>query len=113
VNDYEAELRQYHELRAYSLAHRDPNFLHQHVVDAFAAQCANERTKPITLTFALVGLYLHVEKKQTGLQGPTRAYAARTTSNELASLRSTRRQRRRDSVPYDACACRTRQEGND
>jgi Family of unknown function (DUF5946) len=68
MNDNDAELQQYHELCGYSLTRRDPAFLHQHVVDAFAAQCANERTKPITLTFALVGLYLHVEKNQTGKQ---------------------------------------------
>lgn len=68
MDDNDAELQQYHELCAYSLTHRDAAFLHQHVVDAFAAQRANGRTKPITLTFALVGLYLHVEKNQTGKQ---------------------------------------------
>lgn len=62
------ELQQYHELCAYSLTHSDPAFLHQHVVDAFAAQRASERTKTITVRFALVGLYLHVEKGQTGKQ---------------------------------------------
>jgi Family of unknown function (DUF5946) len=62
------ELQQYHELCAYSLTHSDPAFLHQHVVDTFAAQRATPTTKPITLTFALVGLYLHVEKGQTGKQ---------------------------------------------
>jgi hypothetical protein len=56
----------YNELSAYTLAHRDPAFIHQHVVDAFAAQHANRDTPPIKLTFALVGLYLHVEKNQTG-----------------------------------------------
>jgi hypothetical protein len=68
MNENNAELQQYYELCAYSLTHRDPVFLHQHVLDAFAAQRADERTKPITLTFALVGLYLHVEKNQTGKQ---------------------------------------------
>src|SRR5215813_8757544 len=58
----------YHELSYYTLAHRDPSFLHQHVVDAFAAQNADEQTKPIKLTFALVGLYLHVEKQFSGKQ---------------------------------------------
>jgi len=42
--------------------------MHQHVVDAYAAQRADEHTKPIGLTFALVGLYLHVEKGWTGRQ---------------------------------------------
>jgi uncharacterized protein DUF5946 len=53
-------------LSAYTLTHSDPAFIHQHVVDAFAAQSADDTTKPITLTFALVGLYLHVEKGRTG-----------------------------------------------
>lgn len=53
---------------AYTLSLGDPSFLHQHVVDAFAAQNANDRTKPITLTFALIGLYLHVEKNFSGKQ---------------------------------------------
>src|SRR5262247_2885212 len=56
----------YNELCYYTLAHRDPSFIHQHVVDAFAAQNADEQTKPIKLTFALVGLYLHVEKRFSG-----------------------------------------------
>ena len=38
------------------------------MVDAFTAQTADEQTKPISLTFALVGLYLHVERHFTGLQ---------------------------------------------
>ncbi len=54
------------DLCCHTLAHRDPSFVHQHVVDAFAAQTANARTKPITLAFALVGLYLHLEKKLSG-----------------------------------------------
>jgi hypothetical protein len=68
MNVSEAALQQYHELCGYSLTHTDPSFLHQHVVDAFAAQTATASTKPITLTFALVGLYLHTEKNQTGKQ---------------------------------------------
>jgi hypothetical protein len=43
-------------------------FIHQHVVDAWTAQHADEKTKPIGLTFALVGLYLHVEKGFSGRQ---------------------------------------------
>jgi Family of unknown function (DUF5946) len=56
----------YEELCCYTLTHGDPAFIHQHVVDAFAAQAADEQTKPVTLTFALVGLYLHLEKQFTG-----------------------------------------------
>ena len=58
----------YDELQCYTLAHSDPRFIHQHVVDAWAAQHADEQTKPIALTFALVGLYLHVEKGFSGRQ---------------------------------------------
>jgi hypothetical protein len=58
----------YHELCAYTLAHGDPAFIHQHVVDAFAVQGADERTKPIALTFGLVGLYLKVERQFSGRQ---------------------------------------------
>ena len=58
----------YHEVCAYTLTHGDAEFIHQHVVDAFAAQRANEQSKPIGVTFALVGLYLHVERGYTGRQ---------------------------------------------
>ena len=58
----------YNELAFYSLAHGDPKFIHQHIVDAFAVQQADEITKPITIVFGLVGLFLHVEKGFTGRQ---------------------------------------------
>ena len=58
----------YNELAYYTLAHPDPSFIHQHLVDAFAAQTADENTKHIKITFALIGLYLHVEKQFTGKQ---------------------------------------------
>ena len=60
------EVEAYNELCCYTLSLRDPAFIHQHVVDAFAAQHADEHTKPIGLTFALVGLYLHLEKQFSG-----------------------------------------------
>ena len=34
----------YHELCCYTLSHGHPSFIHQHVVDAFAAQDAPEPT---------------------------------------------------------------------
>ncbi len=58
----------YHELSYYTLAHRDPAFIHQHIVDAYTAQHAHETTKPIAVVFALIGLYLHLEKNFTGRQ---------------------------------------------
>ena len=60
------EREAYDELCAYTLSHGDPRFIHQNVVDAWAAQHAGERTKPIGLAFALVGLYLSVEKNVSG-----------------------------------------------
>jgi hypothetical protein len=45
----------YDELQCYTLAHADPSFIHQHVVDAFTVQHADERAKPIALTFAPIG----------------------------------------------------------
>jgi hypothetical protein len=56
----------FNELCAYTLSRGDPEFVHQLVVDAYGAQHANERTKPVGLTFALIGLYLAVEKQYTG-----------------------------------------------
>src|SRR4051812_19228702 len=56
------------ELLCYTLAHRDPAFIHQHAVDAITAQRADEHTKPVALNFALIGLYLHLEKGFTGKQ---------------------------------------------
>jgi hypothetical protein len=68
MNQNDVELETYHELCGYTLTHPDPAFIHQYVVDAFAAQRANTTTKPITLTFALVGLYFYIERKWTGRQ---------------------------------------------
>ena len=48
----------YDELQCYTLAHGGGTLIHQHVVDAWSAQHADGRTKPIELAFALVGLYL-------------------------------------------------------
>ncbi len=59
---------QYHELSFYTLAHKGKNFIHQHIVDAYAAQTADTKTKPITVFFSLAGLYLFVDKNYTGRQ---------------------------------------------
>jgi hypothetical protein len=61
-----AEEDAYHELSAYTLTHGDPRFIHQHVVDAYGAQSAQPDGKRIRLVFALVGLYLHLERGRTG-----------------------------------------------
>ena len=57
----------FHELSFYTLAHPDrERFIHQHIVDAYTAQTASEHTKPIGLLYALVGLYLTLERGYTG-----------------------------------------------
>jgi hypothetical protein len=61
-NDDEAQA----ELWAYTLGRGDAEFVHQHAVDALGAQRADGRTTPMQLTFALVGLYLGVERGYTG-----------------------------------------------
>jgi hypothetical protein len=58
----------YHELTFYTLAHPGPDFIHQNVVDAYTAQHADSTTKPIAVTFALIGLYLCLEHGFTGRQ---------------------------------------------
>jgi hypothetical protein len=58
----------YDQLSFYTLSLGDPSFLHQNIVDAFAAQHADRNSKPIATVFALVGLYLSVEKGFTGRQ---------------------------------------------
>ena len=58
----------YDQLAFYTLAHPDPSFIHQLVVDAYTAQNADESSKSIAVVFAVVGLYLHVEKDYTGRQ---------------------------------------------
>ena len=63
-----SEQEQYEELAYYTLAHPDPGFIHQNIVDAFAAQTATKADKPIKIAFALVGLYLCIVKGQTGRQ---------------------------------------------
>src|SRR5215472_16967519 len=45
-----------------------PEFILQHVVDAFAVQTADRNSKPISVVFGLVGLYLRVEKQFSGRQ---------------------------------------------
>ena len=67
-HDVAAERHAHEALQCYTLAHGSAAFIHQHVVDAWTAQHATAETKPIALTFALVGLYLHVDRGWTGRQ---------------------------------------------
>jgi hypothetical protein len=56
----------YNEICCDTLSRGGGEFIHQHVVDAFAAQDASPGDQPIRLAFALVGLYLHNEHGFTG-----------------------------------------------
>jgi hypothetical protein len=56
------------DLACYTVAKQDPEFIHQHAVDAYAAQHAGGQTRNITVVFGLIGLYLAVEKGYKGRQ---------------------------------------------
>jgi hypothetical protein len=58
----------YHQLSLYTLQKGDSKFIHQYIVDAYAAQHPAEGSKLIRVYFALAGLYLHIEKGFTGRQ---------------------------------------------
>ena len=62
------ELSAYDELYLYSGTRGRDTFILQLVVDAHRAQVATADMKPIALVFALVGLFLHVERNFTGLR---------------------------------------------
>ncbi|MDB5237213.1 MAG: hypothetical protein JWL88_315 [Parcubacteria group bacterium] len=63
-----SEKEAYDQLSLYMLAHGDQSFIHQHIVDAYAAQHPQENDKPVKTAFALVGLYLALEKNYSGKQ---------------------------------------------
>jgi hypothetical protein len=52
----------------YTVAKQDKEFIHQHAVDAYAAQHAGGTTRNITVAFGLIGLYLALEHGYTGKQ---------------------------------------------
>src|SRR5690349_3244411 len=58
----------FNELSAYTLGHRGVEFIHQHVVDAYAAQHVAPGGKTIRTVFALAGLYLACEVGMNGRQ---------------------------------------------
>lgn len=54
------------ELSFHTLGHGDPCFIHQLLVDAYAAQHASPASKPIATAFALIGLFLFAERGFSG-----------------------------------------------
>ena len=81
-NAMQSEQDAYDELSAYTLMYADTRFIHQHVVDAWAAQHANSGSKPISVAFSLAGLYLHVERGFSGRE-------VQLAHMRMARLRST------------------------
>jgi hypothetical protein len=57
-----------HELSYYTLAHGDPSFIHQHLVDGYGAQHVRQSRPTIGAAFALAGLFLALECGFTGRQ---------------------------------------------
>jgi len=55
-------------LSGYTLSNNNEQFIHQLIVDAYSAEHAGGCTKNITVMFALIGLYLVVERNYTGRQ---------------------------------------------
>jgi len=70
------------ELMAWTLSLREVGFIHQEVVDARAAQHETEVSTPISIVFALIGLYLHLEK---GFSGQIRLGTLSKNANSHAS----------------------------
>jgi hypothetical protein len=58
----------YDALYVYTMGRGGDSFILQHVVDAYRAQTATDDSRSIGVIFALVGLYLHVEKQFSGRQ---------------------------------------------
>ena len=58
----------FHELCGYTLTHSGGGFIHQLVVDAYAAQHATAASKAIGVFFSIVGIYLVAERSFTGRQ---------------------------------------------
>lgn len=56
------------ELTGYTVMRGDKDFIHQLLVDTYAAQHADPRRPPIGLAFALIGLHLACDMGYTGKQ---------------------------------------------
>lgn len=82
-----SEQELFDELSFYTLAHGDPAFLHENSADAWRAQHVDETTKPMAVIFAVMGLYLYLEKGFTGKQV------------QLAHMRMARRRRSWPQLP--------------
>lgn len=82
-----SEQELFDELSFYTLALADAAFIHENSADAWRAQHADETTKPMAVVFAVMGLYLYLEKGFTGRQV------------QLAHMRMARRRRSWPQLP--------------
>lgn len=60
--------QKYSDLSSYTLGKPDASFIHQHVVDVYAAQHAGSNMKNITTVFSLIGLYYAIVHGFNGKQ---------------------------------------------
>jgi hypothetical protein len=60
--------QRFSDLSCSTVTRQDAEFIHQHAVDAYAAQHSGGTTRNITVAFGLIGLYLALEKGYTGRQ---------------------------------------------
>jgi hypothetical protein len=59
-------LHMFYNLTCWTRVQGDQKFIHQHAVDAYAAQHSGEKMRPITTWFALIGLFLALERGYSG-----------------------------------------------
>lgn len=67
-NASNACVRLHWDLSDFTLSLQDADYIHQLASDAYTAQHSSLKLKPITMCFALIGLYLAVERGYTGKQ---------------------------------------------
>src|SRR3981081_3500101 len=70
------------ELTYYTLAHGEPAFIHQHMVDAYGAQHVRQSKSTVGAAFTLAGLYLAIERAFTGRQVQKMHMAMARTSKQ-------------------------------
>src|SRR6516162_5702496 len=104
----------YDEVHAHTMGRL--GFILQHVVDPFAAQTANAGSKPISVVFGLVGLYLQVERQFPAVRSrrhtwtrtwktsvATRVFARGSGSMTVADARAAPAGPERDAAIDDWC----------
>lgn len=68
ATEHQPDQALFDELAFYTLAQPRSEFLHQLAIDTFSAQHATAASKPLSVVFSVLGLYLHAERGFTGLQ---------------------------------------------